>query len=185
MKKLSKRDKKVLTIGGVLAAGIVLLMYVVFPFFEAQQSSADALRNKERMLQKAIQTVQRKDVYKAQVEELNLAFNQYRRNLLDSPTTSEAAIQLEQIVREIANQNGVRITRTSPIQDRKIEDRYARITVQLNMEANTTQLTNFLYALSTHPKFLLVDDFFLNSFRIQDQIQLQPRMNVSGFVRLS
>jgi hypothetical protein len=46
-------------------------------------------------------------------------------------------------------------------------------------------LTNFLYALSTHPKFLKVENFQLNMHRSRRTVRMQPRMNVSAFIRLS
>ncbi len=62
---------------------------------------------------------------------------------------------------------------------------YVKITLQINLRSDMSQLTGFLYALSANPKVLLVENFFLNSLRSRDQVRIQPRMNVSGFIRLS
>jgi hypothetical protein len=44
------------------------------------------------------------------------------------------------------------------------------------------ELTDFLYAVSAHSKFLKVEDFYMNAFRVRENVRLQPRMNISGFM---
>ena len=54
----------------------------------------------------------------------------------------------------------------------------------MNLEARIPELTNFLYAISMSRKFLLVEDFYLATFRVRNRIRVRPRINVSAFIRL-
>ncbi|MBI4446508.1 MAG: type II secretion system protein M [Acidobacteria bacterium] len=185
MKRLSRRDRKILVIGGIFSALILILFYVVLPFYNLQAASREELENKEKLLHRSLQVLNNRKIYEESLAQLDSVFRNYQQNLLDARDTSTAYIQLEELVRSLAAQNGVSVSRSNPLQEKKIRESFARITLQINVESDTTQLTNFLYALSTQPKFLVVDEFYLASFRIQEQIRIQPRLNVSGFIRLS
>ena len=185
MKKFSKRDKKALMILGGSGILTLLVFGVVLPFYDAIGQMVDELEEKEELLGRYIQVLQEEDMYGAGLGNLDRVLDGYRQRLLDAQETGLAAIQLEEIVRGLAAENEIRVTRSNPLQEREIGDDYVKVTLQINLQSDMLQLANFLYALSAHPKFFLVENFYLNSFRSRDQLRIQPRMNVSGFIRLS
>jgi Tfp pilus assembly protein PilO len=182
MKKLKKRDKRVLTVGGFIGGVILLLFYGILPLYEAQASIKDDVGNKQRLLQRALQSVQQQENYQAQLEYMDAVLAQYREQLLD---TRNAANQLMEIFDTLAAQNNVRVTRKNPTEHRNMGDRYAKISINANIEGDMSDVANFLYSLSAYPKYLVVDEFQVTAFRMQNQIRIQPRINVSGFIRLS
>lgn len=185
MKKLSKRDKRALMILGGAGIGMLLIFGVVLPFYDAIDQMGDELGKQEELLDRYIQVLQEEEMYGAGLGDLDRVLAGYRQRLLDAQETGLATIQLEEIVRALAAENDIRVTRSNPLQEREIGDDYVKVTLQINLQSDMLQLANFLYALSAHPKFFLVENFFLNSFRSRDQVRIQPRMNVSGFIRLS
>ena len=96
-----------------------------------------------------------------------------------------ATLQIEETVRALASQNQIRVTRSNPLPEKRIGERYARIGVQLNLEGEYDSLINFIHAVSSYEKLLLVEEFQLTSFRVRDQTRLQPRLRIAGFIRLS
>ncbi|MCH8819574.1 MAG: hypothetical protein IIB03_04550 [Acidobacteria bacterium] len=184
MKKLSKRDRSALIILGVVGAVTLLVLGVILPFYDATAQLGSELEQKEELLERSIQVLQEEEMYGAELDDLDRVLVGYRQRLLDAQETNLAAIQLEEIVRVLAAENDIRVTRSNPLQERKIGDDYVKVTLQINLQSDMLQLANFLYALSAHPKFFLVENFFLNSFRSRDEVRIQPRMNVSGFIRL-
>lgn len=184
MKKLSKRDKRTIWGGSVVVIVILVVLYVVLPFFEAKEQVARDLEKRTALLEKTFQTIQAEQYYRDQVEHFEQRLAEYRRLLLDAKDETLARVQLEDVVRSLAEQNGVTIARSNPLQERKIEDRYVKISLQVSLQSGMSELTNFLYALSHHQKFLLVEDFAMNSFRVRNEVRLQPRMKISGFIRL-
>ena len=185
MRKLSKRDKRALVILG--GAGVVTLLVfgVALPFYDAIDQMEEELGEQEALLERYIQVLQEEEMYGAELDDLDRVLAGYRQRFLDAQDTGLATIQLEEIVRGLAAENNIRVTRSNPLQEREVGDDYVKVTLQINLQSDMLQLANFLYALSAHPTFFLVENFFLNSFRSRDQVSIQPRMNVSGFIRLS
>jgi hypothetical protein len=185
MRELSKRDKRALTILGALGVVLLLAFAVVLPFYSAKSGVAKELEEKEQLLGRYVQVLQEEGNYQFELSQLDRVLSGYRQRLLDSQDISMATVQLEEVVRTLAAANGIQVTRSNPLQEREVGDNYVKITLQINLRSNMSQLTGFLYALSAHSKFLLVENFFLNSLRSQNQVRIQPRMNVSAFIRLS
>ena len=185
MRKLSQRDKRAVTILGVVGVVMLLGIGVVLPFYNAKSEAAEVLEDKEQLLARYIQVLQEESNYRFELTQLDRVLNGYRQSLLDAQDISVATVQLEEVVRSLAAESGIQVTRSNPLQERQMGENYVKITLQINLRSNMSQLTDFLYALSAHTKFLLVENFFLNSLRSRDQVRIQPRMNVSAFIRLS
>ncbi len=185
MRKLSKKDKKTLAIGAVVVAGILAVVYGMLPFLEARESVDEQVDQSVLRLQRSVQAVQNQEIYSHQLEQLDQILDQYRTHLLDAGDGTIARVQLQEMVTGLADQSGVKIARSNPLPDRNVGERYVKVSLQVNLEADIPEINNFLYAVATHPKFLLVEDFYINAFRLRDQIRMQPRMNISGYIRLS
>jgi Tfp pilus assembly protein PilO len=183
MRKLSKRDKRALIGLGAALALYVLIFHGILPFYDAKAAVQDELTQKERVLRGALKTMQRRDVHSAELAEIDKVLAQYQPRFLDAQDPSTAATQLDDIVRNLASETGVSLTKSNPLQEKKIGERYTKVTIQINLDGDLASTTNFLHKISVHPKFLLVEDFAVSRFRMGQQ--LQPRMNVSAFIRLS
>jgi len=184
MKKLMKRDQRALIVLGGVGFVILVVMGVILPFYDATAQVEDELEKKEELLERYIQVLQEEGMYGPELGNLDRALAAYRQRLLDAQETGLATIQLEEIVRGLAAENDIRVTRSNPLQEREVGEDYVKVTLQINLQSDMLQLANFLYALSAHPKFFMVENFFLNSFRSREQVRIQPRMNVSGFIQL-
>lgn len=184
MRRLSKRDKRAILILGIVSGAVAVLLGIALPVYDAADAVEAQLRQQERLLQRHIQASQRSQVYQMQLQELDQFLNDYQESLLDAQDSSIATVQLEEIVRGVAAEHRVEVARSNPLQERKIGENYSKITLQVNLQTSISQLTNFLYSLSTHSKFLLVEDFSINSFRNRNHLRIQPRMKVSALIRL-
>ncbi len=183
MRKLAKRDKRAIILGGVLIVFYLLTFHIALPVYEAQAEVAANFERETQFLEKAMHTVQQKDTYTAQLDEIDTVLVQYQDRLLSARESSSAAVELEEIVRAAAAENHVSLTKTSPLPEKKVGERYSKVTLQLNVEGDMTSTTGFLHSLSSNHKFLLVEDFQIAKFRNQPLVQ--PRMSVSGYIRLS
>jgi Tfp pilus assembly protein PilO len=185
MKKLTRRDRRTLAIAGVFAAVVLVVFYVILPFLDAQSETESELANKERALSQRVRAIRGVEYYRSQIEQLDSVLVGLRAQLLDAENPTIAQNQLENIVREIAEENGVTISRSTPLQSRKVGEHYSKVTLQINVQSGMLELTSFLQALSAHSKYLQVEEFFINSFRVRDRYRLQPRMQISGFIQPS
>lgn len=185
MRSFSKRDRKVLAAGGIGVAVILFVTYVVLPFYEGQELLAGQQEIRTRQIRQYVQAIRQEEVYRLQHEELARAVEEYQQMLLDETDSTTAIGQLEETIRQLADQYEVRVVRSNPLQERKIGEEYAKITLQMNLDADLASLTGFLYAVASQPKYLVVDDFYLGALRGQGQVRIQPRLSISGFIRLS
>ena len=151
MKKLSKRDQRALIVLGGVGVVIFAVMGVILPFYDATAQMAGELEEKEELLGRYIQVLQEEGMYGAKLGDLDWELAGYRRRLLDAQETGLATIQLEEIVRGLAAENDIRVTRSNPLQEREVGDDYVKVTLQINLQSDMLQLANFLYALSSSP----------------------------------
>ena len=184
MRKLSFREKRVLSVGGPIVILVLVFFYLVQPFTDAQADVETQLDVKADLLQRSIQLIQQRGLYLERLDTLDRALEDHSGMLLDSPNSSKATSELELTIRNLASEQGVTIARSNPLQERKLGERYSKITLQLNLQASMDQLVSFVHSLSSYPKFLLVEDFYLAGLRVKKEIRLQPRMQVSGLIRL-
>jgi len=182
--KISKRDRRVLIIGGLGCAVLLLIIYGILPFFESRSEMEAKLEREQRRLEQSLQILQSESYYRTQTIELEETLERYRTQLLDAEDSTRARVQLQAIVRELAEESGVTISRSNPMQEQKVGE-YAEIILQVNLEGGVQELTDFLYAISTHPKFLKIGQFRINVSRSRKPVRMQPQMRVSGFIRLS
>lgn len=185
MKNLSKRDRRVVITGGIVVAALLLFTYGVLPFYDAQKAVGRRLNNSEERLKRYVSEIQLEPAYSKQLKELEAVLSHTDSKLLQARDPSIASAQLLEIVKGLENQTGVSIVRSNPLPEKKVGEHFSRITLQIHLESNMTALTNFLYALSTYPKFLIVDDFTVQSFQSRGDTRIQPRMQISAFIRLS
>lgn len=184
MRKLSKREKR----GIALAVGVTfvaVVFYVVVPFFQERPDMGSAIELKQKQLQRAVTALQQEESYRLYLQTVENRLRAYDQELFVAKDAGSANGRLEEVVRDLAARNDVRITRSSPLPERKMGETYTRISLSLNLESDIPQLVNFLYALSAYEKFLLVEDLKLNSFRSKNRTRIQPQLKVSGLIRLS
>lgn len=183
--RLNRRNKRAIIALGAFLGVYILVVHVVFPFYDRTQTIDSQIGQKELALRKALEAVQQQEQYGEKLQEVDQAVAAFQTGLLDAVDANEAIIQIEETVRTLAGQNNVRVTRSNPLPERKIGEDYAKITLQMNLESDLDALVNFLYAISAQQKYLVVEEFTLASFRVRDQVRIQPRMQVAGFIRLS
>lgn len=183
--KLSRRNRRALVWlgGGVLS--YVTIFHFFLPFLDWQRVLDDEIQFRQQQVQRYLKALQDKSEYLNHLEGVKSAVSAYEAHFLEASDVNTATLQIEEIVRLLAGQNQIRVTRSNPLPDKRIGEVYARIGVQLNLEGDYDSLINFVHAVSSYEKFLLVEEFQLTSFRVRQETRLQPRLKISGFIRLS
>jgi len=187
MKKISRRDRKILIGGGLTVVVIVLVTYVILPFVDSYSSLGDQLNRQGKLLEESVQVIRNKQLYLDRSVQIDRDLAMLNRQLLDGPNETAAQNQLETIVRELAEFSQVTISRSFPIQGRTVAEKYATITVEITVEGGMENLAGFLQSVSSHTKYLKVDEFNISSTLSRGNTvrKLDPRMQISGYIRLS
>lgn len=185
MRKLSKRDRRALVAGLITTVFILVVIYVLFPFLDARESVSRKLSERGEYLQRSVNAIRYREYYEQQLAAVEEVLGQYERQLLEAQEPNAASSTLSTLVRELAQLTGVDVQRTNPLPPQNVKEKYVKISVQVTLQGGMPELTNFLSALAAHDKFLQVEEFSINAFRARNNIRLQPRMNISGYIRLS
>ncbi len=185
LSSFSKRNKRALLILGGFVGGYVAVFYLFLPFLDRQHEIGGQIASTRQEVQRYLRALEQGPVYVNHLERVRGTVQAYEDHFLEAPDVNTAALQIEETVRALAGQNDIRVTRSNPLPEKRIGERYARIGVQLNLEGEYDSLISFIHAVSSHEKFLLVEEFQLTSFRVRDQTRLQPRLRIAGFIRLS
>ena len=185
MRKLTLRERRILQGGGLTAAVVLVYFFAVEPFNEARASIPAELETKARLLQRSKQLLSQRDYYRSRSEELERRVQQYENRFIEAENSSDATTQVELAVRDLASRLGITISRSSRVQERVLDDRYARITLRVNLQADLRQVLEFVHAVSTYPKFLKVENLELRVGRVKGKRRLNPSMHVSGLIQLS
>ncbi len=185
LSRLSKRNKRALLILGGLVAGYMAVFHLFLPILDRQREIGPQIASKTTEVQRYLRALEQSPAFASHLEGVRGSLQAYEDHFLEAPDVNTAALQIEETVRALAGQNDLRVTRSNPLPEKMIGERYAQIGVQLNLEGGYDSLVNFIHAVSSHEKFLLVEEFQLTSFRVRDQTRLQPRLRIAGFIRLS
>ncbi len=185
MQRISKRNRRALLILGTFLSVVILVFYIILPFYEVQAQVAGQIDQKRNELQRSLRVLAERDATFSRLTAVDGVIGEYRNMLLNAGDARSAIVQIEEVVRALADQNGVKVIRSNPLPDRKAGEGYAKIVLQFNLESDLPSLIEFLHAISRHNQFLAVEEFNLASFRVKDRTRIQPRMQIAGYISLS
>ena len=178
--KITPREKKFLVIGGGIVT-MSALLYAALALSPSGPSSAGNVELKRRMLLKQKETLGLEQEYKARVDQYRQRLSQNMTRLLPFENPTIAAAELQKVLKELADQNGVEIIRRDNQKDQKLQD-VVKISVRVETNCAPDNLVQFLSAIQNYEKFLSVDELVINSFRIQKKYEIRPMITVSGYI---
>jgi hypothetical protein len=179
--KVSPREKKLLIIGGAAAAAI-LAFYVVTTLLPNRGELAAAVELKKRMLVRQREVLGQEEEYKKRIEAYRARLQQDAARLLPGNNASIAGAELQRVLKEIADQNGVEIVRKDVQREQKIEDGLVKVSVRIETNCLPEQLVQLLASVGNYDRFLTVDELAVNSFRIQKKYEIRPSVTISGYL---
>ena len=144
----------------LLIAGAVLLLFGLafwlFPFFEGIQGGQTDIATQKKRVAKYRQTVKGRGEIEARLASLNKSFERVEAGLLSGKTAALAAVDIQNILNEIALGSGVEIKSMQVLGSQKRDsDLYISVPVQFTVSATIRQLKDILYKIEASPKFFL------------------------------
>jgi type II secretory pathway component PulM len=178
--KITAREKKFLVVGGgiVVMSGLLYAALVLIPSGPAPTGTVEF---KRRMLLKQKETLSLEQEYKTRGDQYRQRLNQDLTRLLPFDNPTIAAAELQKVLKELADQNGVEIVRRDNQKEQKIQD-LIKISVRVETNCVPDNLVQFLSAIENYDKSLSVDELVINSFRIQKKYEIRPIVTVSGYI---
>jgi len=143
--KLTRRDKRVLAAGFLIAVGIVAWSYVLAPMQQRWKKARVALHDDRQDLEKLRRIAEERDRYAADRQRV-------LRMVYETPDLLAAQRVVPALINDvqgIGQDAGVQITRYEPLPP-KVEDTYATYALTLACQGSLEKLVAFLYDLQAH-----------------------------------
>ncbi len=179
--KITAREKKFLIVGGGSLA-MAALFYLALVLMPSGAGAAGTVELKKRMLLKQKETLLREQEYKTRVERYKQRLTQDLTRVLPYDNPGIASAELQKLLKDIADRNGVEIVRRDVQQEKRFQDNLVRVSVKVETNCAPDQLVQFLATVENYEKFLSVDELVINAFRIQKRYEIRPIVTVSGYV---
>ena len=185
MNAVIRKNKRAVTWLGGFFGVYILVFQIAMPFYDMQGAIGSQIASRRLENERYKKALEQRAAYAEQLHQIESMVDAYQSHFLDAADENAAALSIEEAVRSIASQTQIRVTRSNPLPSRKIGDKYLKIGVQLNLDGGYDDLVSFVHAVSEHEKFLVIDEFNMTSLRVRQETRLNPRLKISGFIRLS
>ena len=181
--KLTVREKR-MVVAAIIVAAAVAIFYAVTSLLPSGEDLSKAVELKNKTLLKQREILSQEEVYKKSVEQYTRDLENDRTRLLPGNNANLAGAELQKLLKEFADQNGVEITQknTLTLQDKKIQDMLTKVGVRIEITCNPDQLVGFLTAIENYPKRLKVEEMTINGYRIQRRLEIRPNLTVVGYI---
>ena len=170
MGKLLERFRKFKTRERVLLiVSIIVLFYigidriVVTHFLKSINETKERLETQKKLLKKYYSFVINKKQYETRLNDLEQYYLELQDKFLSEKTEDIASAKLQDIIDELADNNGLDVTRSTVLKKEVINKNPYLIAISINVEINdidsSQKLQNFLYSIEyNNDKLLFIDD---------------------------
>jgi hypothetical protein len=181
--KLSMREKRLL-IAGAAVAGAILLYYAGSILLPDATGLANTVEYRKKLLLRQRETIAREESYKAKADLYRSRLKHDMERLLPMNNPSIAGAELQKVLKELADRNGIEILRRDIQREQKLQDNIVKIPVRVETNCAPEQLVQFLVSIQNYERSLTVDQLVINSFRIQKKYEIRPAVTVSGYIEV-
>ena len=173
----------------LLIAGAVLLLFGLsfrlFTFFEVIQGGEPDIAAQKKRIAKYRQTVKGRAELEASLVSLTKSLERAEAGLLTGKTEALAAVDIQNILKEITLGSGVEIKSVQVLKsEKKDSDQYIGVPVQFTVNTTIRQLKDILYKIEASPKFFLtVERIGISVAGAGSPGQMRADVTVSGIMK--
>jgi type II secretory pathway component PulM len=179
--KITSRERKFLIAGAAVCA-ISIIVYLAILFVPSRDELANEVRSKKTMLLREKEILDQEENYKARIEDYRKRLQADLAGLLPGDNPNVAAAELQKVLTDLAERNGVEIVRKDIQKEKKVQDNLTKVSVRIETNCVPDELVQFLAAIENYEKFLTLDLLAVNAFRMQKGYQIRPSITVSGYI---
>ncbi|MBU0484144.1 MAG: type II secretion system protein M [Proteobacteria bacterium] len=174
----------------ILLAGVILLAlaagYRLVPFLRQSFSGTEEVFSEQRIV-KLQKKAQQKEQLDRQLQTLSRQLSQAEAVLLGGATYSLAAVEIQNLLYDLAKQHGFEIKSVRVMNSDKPDDKtpavYAKVSVQAQIELSTGQLKELLYGVAKAAKIIRVENIEINPLKRGQADKLTATMTLTGLMR--
>jgi hypothetical protein len=183
--KLTLRERKILFAGIVIVIAI-MIFYAMISLLPDRERLLQKVDTDKNIILKQREILSLEETYKKRAEQGDNHQKLARTRLLPGENSNVASAELQKVLKDFADQNGVDITVKTTMSEKKVPDNdfLTKVAVRIEISCNLEQLVNFLAAIENYDKFLKVEELVITSFRMQKIYQIHPSLTVIGYIHL-
>jgi len=181
------KERKYILIGGAILL-LIGAIYRFFPEIEAFQPSGEEIVLKQKKLIKYRQTVEERSQTDAKLIALNRSLERSEAGLLNGETPALAAVDIQNILNQIASKSKVEVKAMRVLEPAEPEDgppvkaQFLRIPVQITVNSTIRQFKEILYGIETSSKLLRITEMKITAGRSKPAEQIYSSLVVEGFM---
>ncbi len=184
------KERKYILIGGAILL-FFAAMYRFGPDFEGFDSLEDDIALKEKKLAKYYQIVQEKSDLEAKHMRFNHALVRAEAGLLSGRTHALAAVDIQNILNDIAGRTGVEINSMRVLKQKNkpeeeedsVENLYTSVHVQITLSSTIRQLKEVIYKIESSLKLLRVTGMRIRLTNVRQVEKIYSTLTVEGFMK--
>ncbi len=177
------KERKYILIGGL----ILLLAGAIYRFFPEVPGFGfnDAIKLKERKIIKYQRALEQKNKLDAKIKALTKAVAKAESGLLTGGTQAISAVEIQNILNEIAGVTGVEIKSMRVLRSKKPkpEDFIVAIPIWVRAVASIGQIKSMLYKIENNRKILKITKFRIRVNNPKNHDEFQTEFTVTGFMK--
>jgi Tfp pilus assembly protein PilO len=177
---ISKRDRKILTIGIVAVALFMVYSYVISPFIESEQDIRERTEQREMLLQKYEKIIsQRKEIEK-KLTQIKRQQGQLNQKLLKGSTPSLAAAEMQKMLEQISKKYDLEL-KSVKVKDAEKEGDFLAIPLEIRLTTDLNSTRKFLADLENNQKYLIIPQLKISVKNQRDPQEVIVTIVVTGF----
>ena len=184
MKKLKFSQRKALW-GFVGVAACILIVFLgILPLVDATRKTQDEILMKKKMILKYDEYLQNRKTVEEELSRTTRQFEEIQQKLLPGETPQLGAGNLQEIVKRLAEKNGIAIRSFKILEPKEINP-YRKVSIQIdfNPTSSVLSLGQFMSDLEHHEKELMISEMDLLVLNIRMPNNIQGNMVISGLMR--
>lgn len=181
MAALQPRERRLLILGGIIAAVYLGYMHVAQPLMARQERVHTLIAAREELLARQGRLVARRDRYAREQETLQAELVQRRARLLPGDKPPLAASELQKLVKTTAQNTGVEV-RSERILPTTERGGYLEVPVEVTLSGPIRGLVSFLYRLEAVPAQVSIQDLKLRVVSVVAPRDLLATVAVTGYI---
>lgn len=153
----------------LLICSLIVLFYIgldriaITPFFQSIHETKERLETQKKLLKKYYSFVANKKHYENRLNDLENHYVKLQEKYLSEDTEELASAKLQEIINNLANKNGLVVSRSTALKKEIINKKPYLIALSINFEIldidNSQKLQNFLYDIEhNNDKLLFIDN---------------------------
>lgn len=177
------RERKIILIGGA----ILLLfgaIYRFYPVIISVVSASDEIVMKQNHVEKFLRIAEQRKQAVNENGYVKRQFSQIESRFLTGETPSLAAVEIQEILGEIAEANNVNFMSMRVMKPKDNENtNYIRLPVQFSMNSDINQLKEIIYKVESSSKLLVITELDAKRVRSRDRQLIRSTIKVEGVMK--